>query len=238
MKSTLARDHGPYSANHTMRLLRHMFNLAADWGLFRGDNPARRVQLFRETKRERFLTPAELARVNQALLAETDWRWRAFFPLALMLGFRKGELCALRWVDVDFAQRTLRLPHTKAGRAHLLPLPAPVAALWNPCRAAAAVTGYSRATARPVISWSPPRPGYASANVRASRTCGFTTCVTLWRLGWSLRASACRFIGRALNHSQLSTTERYAHLALDPLRAALDLNAAKMLEVAPELAGK
>src|SRR3981189_1329674 len=35
-------------------------------------------------------------------------------------------------------------------------------------------------------------------------------------------------IGRALNHSQIATTERYAHLALDPVREALERTAALM----------
>ena len=37
-------------------------------------------------------------------------------------------------------------------------------------------------------------------------------------------------IGRALNHTQASTTARYAHLALDPVRAALEQTAALMME--------
>ena len=39
-------------------------------------------------------------------------------------------------------------------------------------------------------------------------------------------------IGRTLNHSQLKTTEIYARLQLDPIRAALQANAEKMLTIA------
>jgi integrase len=46
-----------------------------------------------------------------------------------MLGTRKSELFATRWKDVDLARRTLRLTETKAGRPHLLPLPAPAIAM-------------------------------------------------------------------------------------------------------------
>jgi len=89
LHATLGHDRGKYAANHTMRLLRHMLNRAGDWGMLRSTNPAARIMLFREQKRERYLDPEELARVNQALLEEPDWRWRAYFPLALMLGIRK-----------------------------------------------------------------------------------------------------------------------------------------------------
>jgi site-specific recombinase XerD len=36
-------------------------------------------------------------------------------------------------------------------------------------------------------------------------------------------------VGRALNHSQVSTTARYVHLSLDPVRAALEQTAALMV---------
>lgn len=38
------------------------------------------------------------------------------------------------------------------------------------------------------------------------------------------------------NHSQIATTERYAHLALDPVREALEANARRMFPTLPTLA--
>ncbi len=70
--------------------------------MLKEENPVRGVKLFHEEKRERFLTAEEIARLNQALMSEPDWRWRAFFPLSLLLGTRRGELA--------MARRTLRLP--------------------------------------------------------------------------------------------------------------------------------
>jgi integrase len=64
-----------------------------------------------------------LERVNQALAQEPDWRWRAYFPFALMLGILHTELLSVRWADIDLNQRTLRLRETKAGRLRYLPLP-------------------------------------------------------------------------------------------------------------------
>ena len=42
-------------------------------------------------------------------------------------------------------------------------------------------------------------------------------------------------IGRALNHTQVSTTAIYARLQLDPVREALEANAQKMLSVSGAL---
>ena len=45
--------------------------------------------------------------------------------LALMLGSRRNELLSIRWADLDFKRQVLRLPKTKSGREHILPLPGP-----------------------------------------------------------------------------------------------------------------
>src|SRR5437762_3073017 len=81
--------------------------------------------MFRKEKRERFLSPDELRRVNEALAEEPNVFWRAYFPLSLLLGTRRSELLSARWADIDLEQQTWWLPMTKAGRSHLLPLPSP-----------------------------------------------------------------------------------------------------------------
>jgi integrase len=129
LHATIGEEHGHYAANHLTRLLRHMLNRALDWGMLRGVNPAQRMKLFREQKRERYLSPDELQKVNKALLEEPDWRWRAYSPLAFMLGTRKSVLLAMRWPDVDLLARTWRTPETKAGNSHLLPVPSPASAI-------------------------------------------------------------------------------------------------------------
>jgi integrase len=109
--------------NRSVALIRSMFNFARKKRHFSGENPAASVDFFPEEKRERFLSPDELRRVNEALLQEPNEYWRAYFPLTLLLGPRKNDLLGARWADIDFEQRTWRLPTTKAGRSHLLPLP-------------------------------------------------------------------------------------------------------------------
>jgi integrase len=119
----LGKENGRYAANRTIALLRTMFNLGRHWRLFNGPNPTEGIKMFREEKRERFLSPDELRRVNEALAEQPNVFWRAYFPLSLLLGTRRSELLSARWADIDLEQRTWRLPMTKAGRSHLLPLP-------------------------------------------------------------------------------------------------------------------
>src|SRR5580658_1053249 len=120
--AAISNASGPVEANRAIQLVRAVFNKAAEWKLFDGENPAASVQLSKEQPRERFLSPAEVQRVNQALINEPDWRWRAYFPLCLMLGTRRNELLSARWSDINLEQRSLHLVKTKSGKSLLLPL--------------------------------------------------------------------------------------------------------------------
>jgi integrase len=100
-----------------------MFSLARDWGHLDGTNPAARIKFYHEEKRDRFLSPEDLRRVNAALIDEPNPYWRACFPLSLLPGTRRSELLSARWSEMDLEQKTWRIPSTKAGRPHLLPLP-------------------------------------------------------------------------------------------------------------------
>ena len=227
LHASLGQDHGHYPANHSVRLLRHMLNRAIDWGMLRTVNPAQRLKLFKEEKRERYLSPEELQKVTAALLAEPDWRWRAYFPLALMLGTRKSELLTMCWSDIDFNQCTWRIPETKAGNSHLLPLPSPAIAMLEalPSREQSewvfpSLDSKAGHIVEPAKAWQRIRRRAGVPDVRI-HDLRHTLASWLVAQGFNLP-----LIGRTLNHSQAATTARYAHLALDPVRAALEQTAA------------
>jgi integrase len=224
----IAHLNGEVAANRAIALLRAVFNWARNEGLFDGQNPAVGLELYRERSRERFLSPEELTRVNKALMNETDWRWRAFFPLILMLGMRKGELLAARWAGVDLAQGTIKLSETKAGRSHLLPLPAAALDILKslPSRGQSEWifpgSGKSKHLANAKPAW---------ARIRKDADVPDCTIHDLRRtLGSWLAASghSLPLIGRALNHSNTAATAVYARLDLAPVRAALESNANAM----------
>jgi integrase len=231
LHARIGDEHGHYAANRTLALLRTMFNLARTWQLIKTDNPVQGIKPFKEHKRQRYLSPEELQRVNAALLDEPDWRWRAWFPLAVMLGTRRGELLAMLWENIDFNSRTWLIPQTKDGEAHLLPLPAPVIAILEglPSRGNSEWTfpgtGASGHLVEPKKAWTRilERAGVEGARIHDLR---HTLASWLVSQGFNLP-----LIGRALNHTQTATTARYAHLALDPVRAALEQTAALMVGV-------
>jgi integrase len=228
LHKNIGEEHGHYAANRTIALLRAMFNLAHDWGFSKADNPAARIKPYREQKRERFLSPDELRRVNEALIGEPNQYWRGYFVLSLLLGPRRSELLAARWADIDLVQRSWHLPTTKSGRSHLLPLPEAAVEILQalPSREREFVfpgTGATGHLTEPKKAWRRirTRAGVPDARIHDLRR----------TLGSWLAASghSLPLIGRVLNHSNASTTQIYARLSLDPVREALEKNSALML---------
>ena len=58
---------------------------------------------------------------HQALLAELPRSLKALFAVAFHSGCRMGELLNMRWSDIDWKNRVIRLPVTKNGRKRNLP---------------------------------------------------------------------------------------------------------------------
>jgi integrase len=225
----------PYAANRVVALIRKMFNLAHLWGVYGGENPAIGIELFPEEKRDRFVQPHELPKLFEALQEEPSPYVKAAFLMALLTGARRGEVLAMRWEDVDLAQALWRIPQTNAGRPHLLPLPQPVVTLLQ---------GLPHLLGCPFVF--PGRDGQghlvniAKAWTRIRTRAGLTDVRIhdLRRtLGSWLAASGASLplIGKALNHTQVSTTAVYARLALEPVRTALESNAQRMLSAGGEL---
>src|SRR5215471_11882052 len=175
-------------------------------------------------------------------MSEPDWRWRAFFPLSLLLRTRRGELATARWADIDFAEAVWRIPNTKSGRPHLLPLPR------------AAVQILERLPSRDHSEWlfpgektntsiTAPSNSWQRIRKRAGLNGDENVPNSAVRphdlrrtLGSWLAASGYTvpLIGRALNLANVRTPAIYARLDLDPVRRALEDNASMMLAAAKQ----
>jgi integrase len=115
-------------ANRTAGILGQMFK----FGVHRAIIEATPVQLLyrpggKEVARSRCLTDDEL----KALLADpkkaTRFERLSHVILILLLtGQRRGELALARWTEIDFADKTWRIPdaHAKTGKGHKVPLSA------------------------------------------------------------------------------------------------------------------
>ena len=219
----------PYQANRVLAVLSKMFNLAERWGLRPdGLNPCRHVEKFGERKRERMLSPAELGRLGEALSAHAGSPYTAAaVKLLVFTGARLSEVLSLRWDWIDLDRGEARLPDSKTG-AKTLHLPPP---------ALAVLAELPRLDANPHVIVGH-RAGAAMVNLekpwRAIRAAAGFDDVRLHDLRHAFASVAASsgmglpIIGKMLGHTQAQTTNRYAHLASDPVKAAAAAVAGKI----------
>ena len=218
-----------YQANRVVALLRKMFNLASDWGLFTGDNPAADIAFHKEEKRTRFLQPDELPRVFKALQEEKNEHLRAAFVTAILTGARREEVLTMKWDDVNLDRATWRVPQPEGAPPHIIPLPGLLLGLLQqiPRVAGNPYVFVGESAGGHLVNvkrgWQRIRMRAAITDVRVHdlrRT--FAAWLAAAGESWSV-------IAQALNHRSPATTAVYAQLKLDPIRDALERNARRMV---------
>lgn len=217
----------PVQANRILALLSSMFTLAERWGYRpEGSNPCRHVQRYKEGKRERYLSTAEVVRLGDALTeaeqaGDVPPEAIAAVRLLMLTGCRKSEILTLKWEHVDYERRLLLLPDSKTG-AKAVPLgAAPLRLLsslphldGNPYVLPGRFgQGHLVGLHRP---WDQIRRRAGLEEVRL-HDLRHSFASTGAGIGLSLP-----IIGKLLGHTQAATTQRYAHLAADPLHEAAD----------------
>jgi integrase len=108
---------GKGAATRIMGLLGAIFQFAVERKL-RPDNPCRGVRRRADGQRTRRATEREYAALGEALRTMPETIWPIAVAAAHFLsitGWRRGEMLALRWAEVDLATRTALLSDTKTG---------------------------------------------------------------------------------------------------------------------------
>ena len=215
-------DYKPGSINRVIILLRYMFNLAIKWeieGVFR--NPTAGIPLLKENNQvERFLSAEEAKALLIAIKASKNPMLQHIVSMLILTGARKREVLDAKWEDFDMERTSWRIPNTKAGKARIVPLSDTATALLTKLRKKKR-SPYAFAnptTLKPYksiyYSWHTARKEAGLDDVRIH----------------DLRHSFASFLvnaGRSLyevqtllGHTQIKTTQRYAHLSTTSLRAA------------------
>jgi integrase len=228
-------DAAPYRANRTVAVLSKMFTLAVKWEM-RADNPARGIERAPEEKRERFLSPAEIAHLGEVLAVHSERASANAVRLLLLTGARRGEVLGAMWDQFDLGTGVWIKPAatTKQAKVHRVPLSAPALALLSEMRAESDKEQGRRAKyGLPAIPFL--FPGKRERSLQDIRQFWASACSKAGISGArlhdmrhtyaSILASSglsLPIIGALLGHTQASTTQRYAHLLDDPLRAATE----------------
>jgi integrase len=182
-----------------------------------------------EQAKERFLSPAEIAAVVEALDACGHTAAADCIRLIMVTGCRPGEAMSATWSQFDVQPGFWIKPssHTKQRKEHRVPLSAPAQQLMADIRS-------RRGNVGPSDDVFPGRqPGQRLTDKlhrcweAVCRHAGLTG-VRIYDLRHTFAATGAGgglslpLIGRLLGHTQVRTTQRYAHLADDPLREAAD----------------
>jgi integrase len=227
----------PRRANYAIATARALLNFAIELGLRpTGSNPARGIKPYRENKRERFLTEAEIAKAADAITAAEQAgtlgpHGAAGLRLCLFTGARSGEITAIEWLHVDWQRRLIRLPDSKTNEPRTIHLSEPALEVL---KGLPRIGPYVVAGGRPGEAYQSLRRAWISIRNRVG-----LDDVRLHDLRHSYASLAAskgislQTIGKLLGHRDPQTTARYSHLATDAVAAVNDeLGAAMQAAIA------
>ena len=141
-------------------------------------------------------------------------------PMLILTGARKREVLDAKWADFDLERRIWRIPTTKAGKARHVPLSDGALHLLStmPREAECPWAFANPDTGKPFISiycsWHSARTQAGLADVRM-HDLRHSFASLLINSGRTLYE-----VQHILGHTQVKTTQRYAHLSQDTLLAA------------------
>jgi integrase len=226
---------GRGTATRTIGLLGAIFSFAVRRGL-RADNPVRGIDRHADGQRERRLSEAEYAALGESLRTMPANVWPVALAAAKFLavtGWRRGEMLALKWTEVDLVMRTARLADTKTG-ASLRPLPhAACDVLRGFPRLGELVFPASTGEARPMS-------GFHKVWLRIAAKAKLPSDVTPHVLRHSFASIAADLglseltIAALIGHKKASVTSKYAHHADTVLLQAADTVADRIADLLGE----
>ena len=213
------KGYAPGTCNRSLVLVRYAFNLAIKWEIPGvKSNPSKDVPLFDDhAKKERYLTQEETQRLYSAVQKSDNPMLQYIIPMLILTGARKREVLDARWEDFDLEHRRWRIPITKAGKPRHVPLSDGVLRLLGqiPRTDDCPFVFANPTTGKPYVSvfssWNTARKKVGLRDVRM-HDLRHSFASFLVNAGRSLYE-----VQRILGHTQIKTTQRYAHLSQDTL---------------------
>jgi len=244
----IGKDHGKVMADRVVQLIRRLYFWAMSnkVELWSGENPATRIEFNGYARRDRFLEPVELVRLDAALRQEPNQDIRDFVELALATGARRSNVLGALWSEIDDQHRIWTITKTKTGKPIVLPLtPRALAVLKR------------RAHLRDKSEWVFPSPKDKKGNplsasghlqepkkpwkrlLKRAQISDFTIH-DLRRTNasyQSIAGSSLQVIAKTLGHASTTSTEIYAKLNTDAARQSM-LAGIRTMDAAKKRAAK
>jgi len=208
----------PATINRDSARLRHMLNMAVEWELLE-KSPMAGMKFLRENNaRTRYLTVEECNRLIAACVAP---HVRAICLVAIHAGLRLSEIFNLRWRHIDFFSDLLLIPDSKNGEPRYVPMDSALRSL---------LTNYPRRSNTEFIFTNANgdrlrniRTGFKNARVRAGlNDLRFHDLRHSFADFWVSDGGNLYLLQNMLGHKTSRMTERYAHIAPEYRRKAID----------------
>jgi len=113
LDGTKTVETSPGLSNKTLKhhhsLISSIFEKAIKWDIYKGDNPAKRVDAPKvERKKAACYDLEQINRMLEALAGE-ELKHQAAVMIALTCGLRLGEICGLEWQDIGFEMNSIEV---------------------------------------------------------------------------------------------------------------------------------
>jgi len=228
LHADLTAERGAALADKVRAVLGSLLGRAEDWGYI--EQRPRMPKPNGVGRRERWLDKQEVGRLLP-VLADYDDPWGDYFLALLLTGSRPAEVAAMAWRELKL-DRAVWMRRQKGGSKVPTHLARPLVQLLQRRQA---MTYKSDRLAARAVEWVFPSATSATGHVWPSRKAWLAiaaaaeledTCIYTLRhthASWMAEAGASlQIIGGQLGHRQTATTERYAHLSLAPVAAAVE----------------
>jgi len=217
------RGRAKSTVNQYIGLIRRLYNRAADWEIYEGKNPARKVRLYTQNSHREALSAKNVdAIVSKAkeISLHPRSRLQKLFPdlilLALNTGMRRSEILYLRWQDIKEDEILIR---GKGGKRRAIPL---------------------NQVAKDVILSQPRRSEFVFHLPNRDKPTLFKRTIERvrreTRIEWSFHTLRHTFatmllergvdiitIGSILGHSKVYTSLIYSHTSREKMKKAVDI---------------
>lgn len=216
-------------SNRILSLLHKMFNLAVQWK-WRTDNPVSGIKKYQEQKRTRWLQEDEMKRLLNVLDDYHNETVSNIIRLLLLTGARKHEVLEATWDQFDLEKGVwTKMAHTtkqkKMEHAPLSPAALNILKEIEKEKGNSPFLFPGKVDEKPIQdikkSWATISK---QANLKDFRIHDLRHTYASHLVSSGLSLS---IVGKLLGHTQAATTQRYAHLADEPLRDATTLFAEK-----------
>jgi len=107
------------TVNRYLAVLRKMLNVAKEWE-YLPESRVIKFKLYSETDnlKERILSPEE----EKNLFKASAQYLKLILRVALHTGMRRGEILNLKWSQIDFDKKVIRVERTKSGKIRFIPI--------------------------------------------------------------------------------------------------------------------